>query len=169
MGRIVIATLLLLLTMAGPLRADPLRSEPRSGAAPTVGVESLAWLAGRWTCEAFGGQAEDVWAPPAGGQMAGLFRLVKDDGPTFYEIMILLMIDGRLTMRLKHFDAALHAWEEKDDTVDFPLVDFEHDTWYFDGLTIERTGEDGMIMHLRIESGRSESIVDFPYVRVGRL
>ena len=168
MRRTVIVTLLLL-AGAGPLLAEPLRDEPRSGVVPTVGVESLAWLAGRWTCEAFGGQAEDVWAPPAGGQMAGLFRLVKDEGPTFYEIMILLMVDGRLTMRLKHFDAVLHGWEEKDDTVDFPLVDYENDTWYFDGLTIERTGEDGMTMHLRIESGGSESIIDFPYVRVGRL
>ena len=160
-------TILLLSTLVGPLHADPLRSEPRSGAAPTVGVESLAWMAGRWTCEALGGRAEDLWAPPAGGQMAGLFRLVKDDGPAFYEIMLLLMADGRLTLRLKHFDAELRGWEEKEATVDFPLVDHEDGRWYFDGLTIERRGEDGMTMHLRIGGGDGERIVAFAYERVG--
>ncbi len=165
----IIVSSLLLLALVGPLHADPLRSEPRSGAAPTVGVESLAWMAGRWTCEALGGQAEDLWAPPAGGQMAGLFRLVKAEGPSFYEIMLMLMVDGRLTLRLKHFDAELRGWEEKDATVDFPLVDHEHDTWYFDGLTIERTGEDGMTMHLQVGGGGGEHIVEFTYERVGRL
>ena len=164
-----VVPLLLLWTLAGPLHADPLRSEPRSGAAPDVGVPSLAWMAGRWTCEALGGQAEDLWAPPAGGQMVGLFRLVKDDGPAFYEIMILLMVDGRLTLRLKHFDAELRGWEEKDATIDFPLVDQENDRWYFDGLTIERRGEDRMTMHLRIGGGGGERIVAFAYERVGRL
>ena len=164
--------LLMLLALtpgAAPGRAGPdVRSGVPDGPPPDTDVATLAWMAGRWTCEAFGGLAEEMWLPPAGGQMAGIFRLVRDDGPAFYEIMTLLRVDGRLTVRLKHFDAALHGWEAKDDTVDFPLVERRDDIWYFDGMTIERHSDEAATVHLRTEDGGRENIFSFPYRRVGR-
>lgn len=81
-------------------------------------------------------------------------------------IITLLMVQDRLTMRLKHFDPRLHGWEEKDETVDFPLVGQAQDAegrgiWFFDGLTIVRQGEDAMALHLRTGQGGPESIVTF--------
>ncbi len=133
-----------------------------------VGVDSLAWLAGRWTCQALGGTVEDVWAPPAGGQMVGMFRLVKDGTPAFYEIMLLLMVEDRLTLRLKHFGPDLHGWEEKTETVDFPLEGYRDGVWSFAGLVIERTGEDAMTIHLSMGKPGQKQVVDFVYSRVGR-
>ena len=124
-------------------------------------------MAGRWSCEVFGGVAEEMWLPPAGGQMAGIFRLVRTDGPAFYEIINLLVVDGRLTLRLKHFDATLHGWEDKDNTVDFPLVDQGDGVWFFDGMTIERHSQEAATVHVRTEDGGRENIITFPYRRVG--
>jgi hypothetical protein len=162
-----ILTLILLLGATATHAAPEVRSGIPEGPPPAANVESLAWLAGRWSCEAFGGVAEEMWLPPAGGQMAGVFRLVRSEGPAFYEIMSLLSIDGRLTLRLKHFDAALHGWEAKDETVDFPLVAREGPVWFFDGMTIERHGDDAATVHVRTADGDKESIATFPYVRVG--
>ncbi|MBE0567619.1 MAG: hypothetical protein IH621_16810 [Krumholzibacteria bacterium] len=162
-----ILAVLLSLAATAALGAPEVRTDVPDGPPPAAGVESLAWLAGgAWSGEAFGGVAQETWLPPAGGQMAGVFRLVTDKGPGFYEIIILLMVEDRLTMRLKHFDPRLHGWEEKDETVDFPLVGHAQDaegrgTWFFDGLTIVREGEDAMALHLRTDQGGQESIVTF--------
>ena len=152
---------------AGPVPEPVIRHEPRGGSVPDVGVDSLAWLAGRWRGEALGGTAEEAWLPPAGGQMAGVFRLVKDGAPAFYEAVILLEIEGRLTMRLKHFDAALVGWEEKGETVDFPLVDHEPGVWYFDGLTIVKEAEDRATYHVLLSDGENGRVATFPYLRTG--
>jgi hypothetical protein len=157
---------ILLLAAAAACAEPDVRSGVPEGPAPAADVAGLAWLAGgTWSCAALGGTAQETWLPPAGGQMAGVFRVVTDAGPSFYEIMTLLMVDGRLTLRLKHFDALLHGWEEKDETVDFPLVEVAPDTWHFDGLTLVRAGPDAMDLHLRVQQGGAESIVTFAYRR----
>lgn len=121
--------------LASPTAAQDLqqflRSEENSEAIAETGVDSLAWMVGRWQAEAFGGLAEDVWAPPAAGQMVGLFRSYTAEGVKFYEIITLLPVDGRLTMRLKHFHSDLRGWEEKNQTVDFSLLDREGDFLVF--------------------------------------
>jgi hypothetical protein len=82
-------------------------------------LAELSWLVGRWQGEAFGGQVEETWFPPAGGAMVGVFRLVKDGEVQLYELYTL---DGEdLTVRLKHFDAALVGWEERERVVEFPF------------------------------------------------
>ena len=44
----------------------------------------------------------------------------------------------------------------------FPLVELTETTAYFDGLTVERRGEDGLTIWLRVRSGetvREEEII----------
>lgn len=143
-----------------------LRSEANPEAIAATAVESLEWMAGRWQAEAFGGLAEDMWAPPAGGQMVGLFRSYTSGGINFYEIIILLEVEGRLTMRLKHFHSDLRGWEEKNDTVDFPLLDQKGDFWYFEDLTIHCENHEKMTVYLRISNQGKTSIVPFRYKRI---
>jgi hypothetical protein len=59
-------------------------------------------------------------------------------------------VNGSLEYRLKHFNADLTGWEEKAEVVRFPLVAVEPDAWYFDGLTIRKEGQGGMIAAVRI-------------------
>lgn len=160
--------LLLIAFVPGIVLADehPMRDAPPATGVPDVGLGSLAWLAGgTWTGEAFGGTVEETWLPPRGGQMVGVFRSARAEDVGFYETMILLEVDGRLTLRLKHFTGELHGWEEKDETVDFPLVDHVDSVWYFRGLTIERHAADRMTIHVRVSRGDEESVLGFIYAR----
>ncbi len=43
-------------------------------APPPAGVETLAWMSGRWVSEANGRWTEEVWAEPRGGAMLGFSR-----------------------------------------------------------------------------------------------
>jgi hypothetical protein len=89
---------------------------------PAATIADMAWLAGHWTGEGLGGLIEEVWSPPRNGVMMGMFRLVRDGKPIFYELLTLAEERGSLTLRLKRFNADLTGWEEKDKTIDFPFI-----------------------------------------------
>lgn len=121
-----------------------------AGAAQAATIEDAAWLAGRWTGTGLGGQMEEVWSPPAGGQMVGHFRLVQDGKPAFYEFILLDVVDGGLRMRLKHFNPDHTAWEDKDAWTTFSPVSVSPEKLVFSALTIERMGPDALKMTLRM-------------------
>jgi len=134
---------------------------------PAAQVEDMAWLAGHWMGEALGGTAEEIWSAPRGDAMMGMFRLVKDGETVFYELMTILAEDGSLVLRLKHFNADLTGWEEKDDTVDFPLVAVVDGAFRFDGLSFHPEGDDRVIVYLAMH-GKEGAVeeVHFTYTRV---
>ena len=39
-------------------------------------LENIAWIAGTWHGEAFGGQTEEIWSEPSGGSMMASFKLI---------------------------------------------------------------------------------------------
>ena len=113
-------------------------------------VEEFAWLAGHWVGEGLGGLAEEVWSPPRGGVVMGVFRLFQGDSVRFYEF-ITLEQDGRsVTMRLKHFNPDLTGWEDKDKHVSFAFVRKENGMFQFDGLTLHPEG-DVLTVYLAIQ------------------
>jgi hypothetical protein len=73
-----------------------------------------------------------------GGAIAGHFIQQDRNGVAFYEIMTIVAEGGSISYRLKHFNADLTGWEEKNEVQSFGLVAREGDTWFFDGLTIRR-------------------------------
>jgi hypothetical protein len=124
-------------------------------------IDDAAWLAGRWVGEGLGGQVEETWAPPVGGQMVGHFRLVRDGAPVFYEIMVMDVVEGGVQMRVKHFDPDFVGWEEKGDWVAFEPAGVSEDGLEFDGLSIRRTGEDTaeFVIQIRYDDGvRAETL-----------
>lgn len=140
------ATLVLALSLASaapaqtPLTENTLALD-ESAARPAATLDDVSLLIGHWRGPFLGGTAEEVWLPPAGGTMVGTFRLVQEDEAAFYELMVLLEEEGSVTLKLKHFNRDLTGWEEKADTVDFPLVKAEADAVYFAGLTYRRGPE----------------------------
>lgn len=136
---------------------------------PRAAVEDLAWLSGEWWGEALGGVAEEVWSGPAGGQMMGMFRLVRGGDVSFYEIFTLSDDGGSLAIRLKHFGPDLVGWEERDEVVVFPLLRTGEGVAWFEGLTFRRSGPDGLVVHLAM-TGRDGAVREetFTYRRRGR-
>lgn len=133
---------------------------------PAATLSDVAWLAGHWKGEAFGGIVEELWSPPMGGSMMFVFKMVSGDAVGFYEIGHIREIEDTLILQLKHFHSDLRGWEEKDETVDFRLVKLEADRAYFDCYTFERTGSDEITLYVVIgQEDGSEEEVRFNYIR----
>jgi len=128
-------------------------------------IEDAAWLAGRWVGEGFGGQMEEAWGPPVGGQMVGYFRYWRDGQPQFYEFMMMDVVDGGVRLRVKHFNPDGSAWEERGDWVSFEPVSAGPDALNFNGLEIRRVSADQIVMHIRIRRGETVTTEELRFRR----
>src|SRR5262245_27094154 len=72
---------------------------------PVATIADMSWLSGHWEGEGLGGVSEEMWSPPKNGVMMGMFRLVRDGKPIFYELLTMVEEKGTLYLRLKHFNA----------------------------------------------------------------
>ena len=109
-----------LLLATPPISPAPSPAVPAAKATLT----DVAWIAGRWRSEDAGKVSEETWSAPQGESMVGSFRMVGADGAViFYEILILRQTASGVEMRLRHFDAALVAAEEKGAPMVFSLGD----------------------------------------------
>ncbi|HUH11906.1 MAG TPA: DUF6265 family protein [Longimicrobiales bacterium] len=166
-----IVALVVLAWAAGPATAQG-RLTPNTlvrdaqAPAPAATLADAAWLAGSWRAEALGGIAEETWAPPSGGSMLGMFKLLHGGEVSFYEIFALVEQGGTLVLKLKHFDAQLRGWEEREEVVEFPLVRLGADTLWLEGLTFAREGPDRLIVHLAMGKGDAVREETFGYRRV---
>lgn len=148
---------------AGTAMAQDLASETRLGEdgfeSPAASLKRMDWLVGQWVGEGIqGGPAIESWLPPTGGTMVGTFVQQTDEGGImFTEHLYLMEEEGSLVLRLKHFNADLTGWEEKDDMLTFRLVAMEPCAAYFRALTLrcadaEKPGE-GLVAAVRMQSG----------------
>ncbi len=111
---------------------------------PPATLESVSWLAGSWSGEAFGSTFEEVWNPPSAGSMVGLWKLMNDGQVVFYELMLIVEEEGSLSLKVKHFNEDFTAWETKEDFVRFRFVKFEADAVHFEGISFYRNDENNM-------------------------
>ena len=127
---------------------------------PEATLEDVSWIAGHWKSEAFGGIAEEIWSPPHGDSMMFVFKLVSEGKVQFYEVGHIQQTGETLLLQLKHFHGSLKGWEEKDETVDFKLVQIDGNRVYFDGFTIEKINGNEINMYLVVgkEDGSSEEV-----------
>ena len=133
---------------------------------PAATLGDISWIQGHWQGKAFDGIVEEIWTPPLGGSMMCAFKLVVNDEVRFYEIVTISEEENTLMLRLKHFHKDLKGWEEKDETVDFPLVQVTPDKVYFDGFTFEKVSDEEMNIYVIISSEGEEREQKFNYRRV---
>lgn len=148
-------TLLPIFAFSGAAKAfDPpeVRSLGEDAPKAEAVIADVSFLTGHWIGEGLGGCAEEFMAPAAGGQIMGMFRQMNEEGVLrFYEFYTIAELEGSLVLRIKHFNPDLTGWEEKDETVAFPLVAVEGTTVYFDRLTFSRRGKKGFASAVMIE------------------
>lgn len=132
----------------------------------TAKIEDVAWIAGNWQGEAFGGIFQEVWSKPLGGSMMGMFKLVKDGKVSFCEILTISEESKCLILKLKHFNADLTGWEEKDEYLSFPLVKISSGEANFEGLTFRKIVENKIMVFLAVKNkdGTTDE-VEFIYNR----
>lgn len=123
------------------------------GAAPaSAKIADLNFLVGHWIGSGLGGCSEEYMAPPAGGQIMGMFRqMTGEGGLRFYEFYSIQEKAGSLTLKIKHFNPDMTGWEDKAAFVEFPLLAIEGTTAFFDGLTFSRRGKRGFASAVMID------------------
>ena len=163
-GRVLGSTFLAVALTGGTLAQEqPGERETRIGeegfVSPPATLESLEWLEGQWEGSGIrGAPALESWLKPVGSTMVGTFVQQDVDGAIlFTEHMYLVQDNGTLTLKLKHFNADLTGWEEKDQMLTFRLVALEDCAVYFNALTLrcadrEKPGE-GLVAAVRMQSG----------------
>ncbi|MFZ5788422.1 MAG: DUF6265 family protein [Acidobacteriota bacterium] len=86
-------------------------------------VADLGWLTGTWVGNVEAGDvSEETWTTPVSGSMLGMWRLISGGKPRVLELLAMTEEDGRPVLRLRHFDGAMKAWEERDAPLVLPLV-----------------------------------------------
>ena len=135
---------------------------------PAATLVDMSWLTGHWVGEALGGKTEEIWTKAAGPNMAGMYRLVKGEKTIFYEIMTVTEQDGSLVFRLKHFNADLTGWEEKNEVRSFPLVAKRDGAMHFEGMSFHPDG-DKLTVYLAVEhEDKKVEEITFTYRRAAK-
>lgn len=118
--------------------------------------EELDFLVGRWSCEALGGTAEEIWLPARGDVMHGVFRLVADGEMQFSEFVQITREDDGLIMRFAHFRPDYSTWEGEDSPVELRLAETREGYARFEPAN-ERSPEieyrltDDQVLEVRVE------------------
>lgn len=151
---------------AAPTRASPDMPppDPRSmirlltpaRAPAAASLSDFAWLQGRWVGQMPDGPVEQIWLSPAAGQLPSFVRAESTTGISFYEISVLRQTGSSVTLRVKHFTSDLVGWEAREAFIDRPLVARTGDHFFFDGITIARTGRDALTVYFLVRDGESE-------------
>ncbi|MGB5344923.1 MAG: DUF6265 family protein [Woeseia sp.] len=165
---ILLASLLICLgcdALTAELRTAHTYQLAENEARPAATLDDARWLVGAWQGSGFGQQLEETWNPPSAGSMVGLFKLYGDEGVAFYEIMLITVEDGTLTLKVRHFNADFSAWEEKPDFVSFRLVKVEENALHFGGLSFYRNGPDAIDGYIVMRQGDSLTEHHLQYTR----
>ncbi len=132
---------------------------------PKASINDVAWIAGYWKGKAFGGETEEIWSSPSGGSMMCMFKSIVGDKVKFYEFYAIIEENESLIIRLRHFHPDLKGWEEKDETVNFPLVKIEENRAYFAGFTFEKNSKDELNVYVMIGGKEKPEEYKFIYKR----
>lgn len=128
----LLALLLLASAVPGPAGAAA-RLPDAARPAVDAALSDLAWLAGRWVSAEKGTFSEESWSPSSGDSMVGTWRLSVGGRAKLFELLTLLEEEGKVVLRLRHFDRRGVAWEEKDEPLVLPLVAKGRNVAVFEG------------------------------------
>lgn len=164
--RLTVPAMLLFLAVPVSLAAQETRPIPDDFEPPAAQLSEFSWMVGQWEGSGVSGNlAVESWLPPTGNTMVGTFVQTDAGGNIqFSEHMYLMEDDGTVVLRLKHFNADLTGWEERDDMTSFRLLSVEPCAAYFGGLTIRCEGDSGLLVAVRMRSSAgavSELVFDF--------
>ena len=139
-------------------------------------INDLAWLAGSWYGRIGNDSIDEHWSAPAGGVMIGMFRWLKNDRLYMYEFLAFEPDGaGGLVLHLKHFHEGLVAWEGKDVTRAFPLVQLANRQATFrrggafrsNQFVYQRIADDELVVVEEVRKGNELATTEFRYTRHG--
>lgn len=91
--------------------------------AKNASLSDVAFMEGRWRGTFNGGPIDAAWIAPAGDNLTGFMRMMKDNKVTMYEMLIFEQTDQGPIVLVKHFKPGLVGQEEKDQSDRYSFVE----------------------------------------------
>src|SRR5215217_3550935 len=100
-------------------------------------IEQVAWISGAWTGTLGDRTIEQHWMAPLGGSMVAMYRSIRDNKPTLYELLAIEQDAEGLVLRIKHFapGPGLVGQEAKEESMNHSLVALEQRRAVFEAAT----------------------------------
>jgi hypothetical protein len=86
-------------------------------------LQDISFLDGRWLGTYNGGPIEAAWTAPAGNNIVGYIRMIKNEQPALYEIFAFENTENGPVARVKHFKPGLISLEEKEDADTYSFIE----------------------------------------------
>ena len=98
-------------------------------------VDQLSWVAGAWTGTLGDRTVEQHWSRPLGGSIIAMYRSIRDNRATLYELLAIEQEGDGVVLRIKHFapGPGLVSQEAKDESMNHKLVSIDGRTAVFEG------------------------------------
>ena len=130
-----------LLLAAFAFTSTPALAQEGKAPAPSRAVLSeLSWMTGRWIDDSGGNLSEEIWSPPSGDSMMGMWRYVAGGQARIFEILTVSVEPAGIVLRLRHFDPELVAREDKATPVELSLIGWTPGEAVFEGPAVGAPG-----------------------------
>ncbi len=104
----------------------------RAQATRNGSLADVAMLEGHWLGAFNGGPIEASWTAPAGDNIVGYIRMMKDNKATLYEMFVFEQTETGPVAMVKHFKPGLIGVEEKDKSDRYRFISAEKDKTLFE-------------------------------------
>lgn len=129
-------------------------------------------LTGNWRGKIGDDIVDEYWSIMAANTLIGMFRWLKEGEVSFYEFVVIDNIDGKIRLKIKHFNPDLTGWEEKANYIHYVLRDISDSQVIFGSedptekgrLIYERQGEKKLTVIL--EMSKSDRTLRFEFDRI---
>ena len=98
----------------------------------TASLADVAFMKGHWLGTFNGGPIEAFWAAPAGDNLTGFMRMMRDNKVTMYEMLIFEQTEQGPIVLVKHFKPGLIAVEEKEVSDRYRFIEAKKDQALFE-------------------------------------
>ena len=150
-----------------------------AGTAPVKAtVDQLAWVTGAWTGTLGDRTIEQHWSAPLAGSMIAMYRSIRDNRPTLYELLALEQEGDGVVLRIKHFapGSGLVGREAKDESMNHALVRLDRRAAVFEGgtaaspvrVTFTSPGADTLTIVVERQRDGKPVSTEFKYTRLSR-
>jgi len=123
------------------------QSQPKTGT-----LNDIKFLAGHWLGTYNGGPIEADWTAPAGDNIVGFIRMMKDEKVTLYELFAFEQTPAGPVAMVKHFKPGLIGVEEKDKSDRYKFIEAKPDQALFEKedasirIIYEQRGPDQLVI-----------------------
>lgn len=100
--------------------------------AQTATLADVAFMKGHWLGTFNGGPIEAFWAAPAGDNLTGFMRMMRDNKVTMYEMLVFEQTEQGPIVLVKHFKSGLIALEEKEVSDRYRFIEAKKDQALFE-------------------------------------